>query len=208
MEVGNITVLTPQGDIDANLGGIAQEPLNGNSSLAPTVTLVAGTRNSDGTVAHPGNINASDSGVIGVNTILNAAGNISGLVIAQGNSTINAAANVSGTFLAGGTSSFSAVGTITGIAIAGNAISVSSGKFEGVALSQNVSGGGAQTALPTAATATAASQTAAAETTDSQKAKTSDAPVSADDDLAKRAGRQPLLAKYTGRVTVVLPTRQ
>jgi filamentous hemagglutinin family protein len=206
--VGNITVLTPRGDINASQGGIAQEPLNGNTSLRPTVTLTAGTRDQNGKIVNPGNINASDSGVIGINTILNAAGNISGLVIAQGNSSINAAANVSGTFLAGGTSTFNAAGTITGIAIGGLGISVGSGKFEGVALSQNVSGGGAQSALASSSTASATSQASGAQQAGAQKAETSDALASSDDDDKKRKARGPLLVKYTGRVTVLLPKVQ
>lgn len=202
--VGNITVLTPHGNINASLGGIVQEPLNGNTSLAPTVTLTAGTRDSAGNIVYAGNINAGDSGVIGINTTLNAAGNISGLVIARGDSSINAAANVSGTFLAGGTASFSAVGTISGIAIGGTGINVGSGKFEGVALSQSVSGGGAQTALATSASASPTSQTAAAQQENAAKADTSDAGAASDKDDKKRLTR-PLLAKLTGRVTVILP---
>ena len=203
--VGNITVLTPRGNINASLSGIAQEPLNGNASIISTLTLTAGTRNPDGSILHPGNINAGDSGVIGINTTLDAAGDVSGLVIARGNSSVNAAANVSGTFLAGGTASFSAAGTISGIAIAGGAINVGSGKFEGVALAQNVSGGGAQSALATSATASAGSQTAAAEQVSSQKADTSNSDIAAADESKKIGGKRPLLAKYIGRVTVILP---
>ena len=102
LAVGDITVLTPRGNITASAGGISQEPFNGNASLAPTITLTAGTRNTDGSIVYPGNIDVSGSGVIGINTDLNAAGNISGFVIARGNSSINAAASISGTFLAGG----------------------------------------------------------------------------------------------------------
>ena len=36
---GNITVFTPQGDINANQGGIKQEALNGTTSTTPVVTL-------------------------------------------------------------------------------------------------------------------------------------------------------------------------
>lgn len=206
--VGNITILTPQGNVNASQGGVIQIPQNGNTSTRPTVTIEAGTRDAQtGAVIDPGDINAGNSGIIGVNTVLNAAGNIAGLVIAQFNSTINAAANVSGTFLAGGTASFNAGGTVSGIAIAGGAINVGGGKFEGVALAQNVSGGGAVSGLASQATASATSQTAAAQQSDSQKTETSDALAAStptDDDEKKKHGR-PLLAKYTGRVTVILP---
>ena len=40
---GNITVITPQGDIIANEGGILQEALNGNISAGPTISLEAGS---------------------------------------------------------------------------------------------------------------------------------------------------------------------
>ncbi|MGA2540350.1 MAG: filamentous hemagglutinin N-terminal domain-containing protein [Verrucomicrobiota bacterium] len=205
--VGNITVLTPRGDINASQGGIAQDPLNRNASLVPTITLTAGTRGPNNSIIYPGNINASGSGVIGINVDLNAAGNVTGFVLAQGNSTISAAANVSGTFLSGLTASFSAGQSISGVAIAGVGINVGSGKFEGVALSQSVSGGGAQTALATSATASANSQTAAAQGADVQKAQTSDQQPSDDDDKKKLLAKRPALVKYTGRVTVLLPPK-
>jgi hypothetical protein len=191
--VGNITVDTPHGNIEAGLGGITQEPDNGNSSLTPTVNLTAG-----------GNIDAGDTGVIAINVNAQATGKITGLFISSGNSTLHGdTLNV--TDLAGGTASLSANTTISGIAIAGGGISIGSGKFEGVALSQNVSGGGAQSALASAASASAGSETSAAGEASSQKAETSDQPTStqADDDL-KRARAHAVLAKYTGRVTVLL----
>ena len=206
--VGNITVLTPQGDINSSAGGIAQEPLNGNPSLAPTVTLTAGTRNADGSVAHPGSINAGGSGVIGVNTDLSAAGNITGFVIARGNSTISAAASVSGTFMAGGTAAISAGGTIGGIAIAGGGINVG-GKLEGeTLLTQSVTGApGAQSALATTAVAAPNTGNAAAGESLAQKPATSDPQSAPDDETKKVAANRPMLVKYTGRVTVILPPR-
>ena len=80
-----------------------------------------------------------------------------------------------------------------------------SGKFEGVALSQSVSGGGAQTALATTATASANSQTASAQQSGAQKAGTSDQQAPADDE--KKKLKRPMLVKYTGRVTVLLPPK-
>jgi filamentous hemagglutinin family protein len=194
LEVGNITVDTPHGDIDAALGGITQEPNNGNTSLAPTVDLNAG-----------GNINAGNTGVIAINVNAQASGKITGLFISSGNSTIHSDTSIDVTVLAGGTASLSASGTISGLAIAGGGISIGSGSYQGVALSQSVSGGGAQSALASTASASAGSQTSAAGEASSQKAETSDQPAStATDDDQKRARAHPLLAKYTGRVTVLL----
>jgi filamentous hemagglutinin family protein len=208
LAVGNITVVTPEGNIDAGNGGITQQPENGNTSLKPTVTLTAGTFGSDGQVIYQGSIDAGDSGVIAVNTVAKATGKVNGLFISSGNSTIYGnTLNV--TDLAGGmaTVGASSGGTITGTVIAGGGINVAGGTFSGVALSQNVSGG-AQSALASAASASVGSQTAAAGEANSQKAETSDQPTATDADDEKKKGRpHPLLAKYTGRVTVLLPPK-
>ena len=54
--------------------------------------------------------------------------------------------------------------------------------------------------------ASAGSQTAAAAEASSQKAETSDQPTTSDTDAEKKKPR-PLLAKYVGRVTVLLPPK-
>jgi filamentous hemagglutinin family protein len=204
--VGNITVETPNGNIVTGSGGITQQPENGNTSLKPTVTLLAGTYGPNGEVIAQGDIDAGNSGVIAINTVAKATGKINGLFISAGNSTIfGNTLNV--TDVAGGIASVGAVGGITGTVIASGGISVGGGTFSGVALSQNVAGGGAQSALASSATAAAGTQTAAASEANSQKAETSDQPATTDitDDKNKHA--RPLLAKYTGRVTVLLPPR-
>jgi hypothetical protein len=195
--VGNITVDTPEGNIVASLGGISQNPENGNTSLTPTINLTAG-----------GDIDASGSGVIGINVNAKAGGSIDGLFISSGNSTIQSATSINATVVAGGTATLNAGGTITGLAIAGGGIDIGSGSFQGVALSQSVSGGGAQSALASFATAAAGSQTAAAGEANSQKSETSglSGTTGTDDDLKNARGR-PLLAKYVGRVTVILPAK-
>jgi len=210
LEVGNITVETPQGNIDASVGGITQRSENGNNSLEPTVTLRAGTADpATGEVLYVGNIVASDSGVLAINTDASATGKIEGLFISLGNSTIHAD-TIAVTDIAGGIATLGASGgPITGIVVGGQGVNVSSGKFEGVAFSENVSGGGAQSALPTTASASAGSQGAASSEASSQKAATSDQPTATDtDDEKKKHGAHPLLAKYTGRVTVLLPPKR
>jgi filamentous hemagglutinin family protein len=207
LAVGNITVTTPQGDIETGVGGITQEPENRNHSLTPTVTLTAGTVDPQtGKVIYVGNIDAGDSGIIAINSRATASGKVTGLFISSGNSVIHGE-TLNVTDLAGGTASLSASGSITGTVIAGGGISIGSGTFSGVALSQNVSGGGATSALASTATATTGSQTAAAAEANSQKTETSDQPTSTDTDDKKRGQARPLLAKYTGRVTVILPKR-
>jgi filamentous hemagglutinin family protein len=208
LAVGNITVSTPEGDIVAGAGGITQQSENGNASLAPIVKLTAGTVDpKTGDVLYVGNIDAGDSGVIAINTDATASGKITGLFVSLGNSTIHGE-SIDVTDLAGGTATLSANGSITGTIIAGSGINVTGGTFGGVAFSQNVSGGGAQSSSPTAASASVGSQTAAAAEASSQKSETSDLPISTDtDDDKKHPKARPLLAKYTGRVTVLLPPK-
>jgi hypothetical protein len=205
LKVGNITVLTPKGNITASEGGIAQLPQNNNGSYAPTITMSAGSE-AGGKVTSANDIDLGNSGAIGINVTLKATRDVKGLVIAQHNANITATENVIGTFLAGGNATFSAGQGIIGLAIAGGGINVGSGKFEGVALSQSVSGGGAQSALASTASSAATSQTAAATQANSDKSDTSDALAAANpDDDAKRLVKRPVLAKYVGRVTVLLP---
>jgi hypothetical protein len=209
LAVGNITVATPEGNIDAAVGGITQEPDNGNKSLSPTVILTAGTVDpATGKVIYVGDIDAGDTGVIAINTEATASGKVTGLFITTGNSDIHAD-TINVTDLAGGTATLGATGgPILGTIIASGGINVTGGTFAGVALSQNVSGGGAVSALASSASANSGSQTAAAGEASSQKAETSDQPTSTDtDDDKKRAHSRPLLAKYTGRVTVLLPPK-
>ena len=204
--VGNITIETPKGDIVASKGGVVQDALNGNRSLEPTVTLTAGTRDAAGNVVYPGNIDAGGSGVIGVNTVLNAAGNISGLVVSSGNSDISAAANVSGTFFAAGNANFNAGGNISGTVIAGGGISAGSGNFNASAFSASVSVAGAKTesSLPASA-APSPKSGSAAKTAQDESAQQVASKSDADDDEKKRAAKGPVLRRSTGRVTVLLP---
>jgi len=160
-----------------------------------------------GAVIYLGDIDASDSGIIALIPTPPLRARSPGFSSPLAIPTIHGE-SIDVTDVAGGTATLSANTTISGTVIAGSGISVTGGSFSGVALSQNVSGGGAQSALPTAATASAGSQTAAAAEASSQKAETSDQPATTDpDDDKKRARKHPLLAKYTGRVTVLLPPK-
>lgn len=204
---GNITIKTPNGDINASLGGILQEALNGNVSAGPTVTLIAGTRPSAGSPGHKGNINLGESGVIGGTVNADANGNITGLVISRQNSTINAAQSFSGTVLSGGTANLSAGGTISGTIVGVTGVSASGGQGVSAALlSQNVSvgGGQAQSTLGASASGTAASQSAAQQANaDTQQQVASN---DTQDDDNKKKGKQPALVRRVGRVTVILPS--
>jgi hypothetical protein len=210
--VGDITVETPRGSIYASQGGVEQRPLNGNTSLSPTITLTAGTRDPahPDMIIYPGNIDASGFGVLGINTHLSAAGDITGLVVARGDSTLNANGNVSGNFFAGGTASFNAGGSISGTIVGVGGVNAGSGKVDANIVSQNISIGGvkADATISTTATATTASQSAAQSAQEQTEKKIADATSSTtnDDDKSKKgAGKRPALTKRVGRVTVILP---
>ncbi len=204
---GNITILTPRGNIIASQGGILQEALNGNVSAGPTVTLTAGTPATPGSPGFVGNIDLGDTGVIGGTVNVTASGNISGLVISRQNSTINAAQNFNGTVLSGGTASLAAGGTVSGIVIGIAGVSASGSQgVTATLLSQNVSvnGGGAASTLGTSATPTAAATSAAATANDTAQQQVAGNATS-EDDLTKKKGKSPVLTRRVGRVTVILP---
>lgn len=191
---GNITVLTPQGDIVSSLAGIIQESLSGNFAPGPTVTLTAGTLPS-GTPGSPGyipgfvgNIDLGNSGVIGGDVNLSANGNISGQIVSRQNSTVNAAASFSGTLLAGGSANVSGGGTISGtiVGVGGASVSGGSGVTASV-LGQNVSvnGGASQSTLGSSATASSATQSAAQQA-NSQSQQQANADQSTQDDNNKK----------------------
>lgn len=210
---GNIAVLTPQGDIIANQGGIKQEALNGTSPVSPVVTLMAGTPAVPGDFnsAQPpifvGNIDLGTVGVIGETVIAEATGAITGLAVSKHNATITSQNVGSLTVLAGGTATVSAQnsGNGSGITIIGGAGVNASGIGAGATLlGQNVSvnGGAATSTLGTSATATSASQSAAGQaSTETQQQVASNDNGYDDDKKKKKAG----LARSVGRVTVVLP---
>ena len=206
---GDITVLTPQGDIVADKAGILQLALDGNVAGGPTVTLTAGTKavtDDKGNIitpAIPGNIDLGDSGLIGGTVNVTAQGNIKGFIISRQGSDVHAAQNFTGTVLAGGNATVGAGGTVAGVIVGIGGANVS-GTVIAEVLGQNVSvnGGASTSTLGTTATATAASQSAANEaTSDAEKQVASDA----SDDDKKKKGKTPVLARRSGRVTVLLP---
>lgn len=202
---GDITVMTPQGDITSSRAGILQLPLDGSVAGGPTVTLIAGTAAHDGLPAIPGNIDLGDSGLIGGTVNLTAEGDIKGLVVSRQSSTINAAQNFTGTLLSAGNANIAAGGTVSGTIIGVGGVSATGGKIDATILSQNVSigGGQSQSTLGNSANATATSQAAAQQANnDAQQQVSGDN--SNDEDLKKK-GKGPALTRRVGRVTVILP---
>ncbi len=204
ISVGGITIQTPEGSISIGLGGITMIALNGQFSSASDVRLSAGTLGPHNTIVHHGDINGS--GVIFVyNLHETAAGNIHGTAIALHNATVVAAQNITGTFLAGQQLSLSGGEGISAIAIGGQGVQADAPSFTGVVFSQNVSGGaGAKSALESSASSGTGSQTAAAGEGGTEKTQQSSLAAKAEDELKKMTKRA-LLAKYVGRVTVLLP---
>jgi filamentous hemagglutinin family protein len=211
---GDITILTPQGNINANAGGIKQEALNGTTPTSPTVTLTAGTPlvpgdylNKAGPPLFVGNIDLGTVGVIGETVIAQATGTINGLAVSKHNTSITSQSVSSLTVLAGGTANVSAQnsGGGQGIVIIGGAGVNANGIGAGATLlGQNVSvnGGAAASTMGTTATATAASQSAAGQASaQAQQQVASDDSGNDDENKKKKAG----LSRSVGRVTVVLP---
>ncbi|HZQ46899.1 MAG TPA: hypothetical protein VFC07_07810, partial [Verrucomicrobiae bacterium] len=198
---GNITVTTPQGNINASEGGILQEALNGNVSAGPTVTLSAG---SDGFVK---DVNLGNSGVIGGTVNVTATGNVTGLVISRQDSSINAAQNFSGTVLSGGTANLSAGGTASGVVIGIGGVNASSSQSGNlVALGQNVSvnGGPATSTLGTTSGPSATATSAGADSDNQAQKQTAGLENSDNDDTKKKNGLASSLGRLVKRVTIIL----
>jgi filamentous hemagglutinin family protein len=204
--VGNIFVNTPNGNINANAGGIVQLPLNGVKSPDATVTLLAGYDLQNGTpqfVSAGRDIDVSGSGVIAQNASLKASGSINGLIFAEGNIDVSAQQNVNVTALAQGTANVSAGGNVSGTIIGVGGVAASGGSIDAALLSSGtISGqtsGQSGFAQGTAANATSA---AASSENASQNAATSST-TDDNDDLKKK--KPVALAQRVSRVTVILP---
>jgi filamentous hemagglutinin family protein len=204
---GDITVLTPQGDIVSDKAGVLQLAVGGALPPGPTITLVAGTApTADDPTGHAGNIDLGESGVIGGTVSLQAQGNIKGLIISEQSATINAAQNFSGTLLSAGSANVSAGGSVSGNIVGIGSATVSGSSITANVQSANASVGGAQatSTFGTSSTATAASGSAA-QTASSETRQQLAQNNPQDDDEKKKKGKGPVLTKRVGRVTVFLP---
>jgi len=162
-----------------------------------SVTGATGLLFKDGTVINRGTISGR---IIGIGSaVTNSAdvrnfGTISGSVGIEsvGTANVNAGGDISGTIIG--------VGGIN--ASGGGSVSAS-------LLSQNITVGGSQAAsgLATSVATSSTSQSAVQEANAQKTESTQEVAATDDDDTKKRAGKRPLLAKSTGRVTVILPAR-
>lgn len=207
-QVGNITVQTPQGDITASKGGIVQLVLGPVARNDVTINLNAGSKNSDGTVAYVGNVDAAGSGVVGSQVDITATGNINGLVVASVSASVSALQNVNATVLSQGAATVSAGGTVSGTDVGTGVVSVTGGKDVASAFSSTlvnaVGAAPGSAATPTAPTPPSANPVEPQQLNPAQS-NTDVASISGDGDDPLHPGRKPLIKEYVGRVTVLLP---
>jgi len=206
--VGDILVETPRGDILASAGGVVQVPLNGIGASAGTVTLRAGTRAADGSVIHPGNIDATGSGVIGSTVKLEASGSIKGLVFARESIDLAAVQNVNVTALAQGNVSVSAGGNVSGTLVGVGSVSASGGgTVDAALLSQNVTTSGDASSAQVGFSQGTAANTATQGTQSEEPDKAATTASKAEDEDARKLAKtsSPRLTRTVGRVTVILP---
>jgi hypothetical protein len=210
-QLGNITVETPEGNIEASQGGIVQLALGPVAHNDATINLIAGSKNSDGTVAYVGNVNTSGSGVIGGQVNISATGNINGLVVATLGANVNALQNVSATVLSQGGATVSAGGTVSGTIVGVGSVSVSGATDVAAAFSAStVSASGAQSGAAVAAAPTGSNSSSAAATqqqvaqSTQSNSEIADNGNESDEEKKKRAQKSKLM-EYVGRVTVLLP---
>ena len=219
--LGNILIEAPNGDINANVAGILQIPLNHlNYPDAISVVLagyelldsmgnpVTADDITDGTpdlVSADQNINVNGSGIIASNARLDASGNINGLIFARNNIDINAQQNVNVTALGvGNVNVSSSAGTISGTIVGVGSVSVSGSSIDASLVSANVSGAtSGQSGLGQGTAANATSQ--AASSLDANQAVASSD--QSDDDDKKKKKKEVALAQKVGRVTVILPAK-
>jgi hypothetical protein len=220
--VGNILVETPNGNVNANKGGIVQLAFNHVASPDATVEVLAGYQLRDGmgqpltaadmaggrpvSVSDARNIDASSSGVIAQNAILKASGDINGVIFARGNIDVSAVANVNVTALAQGTVSADAGGSLSGTIIGVGGISASGGSVDASLLS-NGSISGSTSGQSGMAQGTAANATATAASNDSNQTAAAAATTGDGSDDETKKKKPISLAQKVSRVTVILPTK-
>jgi hypothetical protein len=195
--LGDISIETPEGSINANAGGIIQIALNGASSRNAFIDLNAGK-----------DINATGSGIIGGNLQLTAGGEINGILIGTGTINVNSQSSVNVTALGGIGVTISAAGTVSGTVISGGNASVSGESITASLIAQTVSTSGntSQASLGVPTSNVAKDDSKAADDATTTVAKNEDTESSDDD--KKKKNKAITLAQKSGRVTVILPAKK
>jgi hypothetical protein len=194
--LGNITVDTPHGSINASLGGILQIGFNGTDSQNNYIALTAGR-----------NINSSGSGVIGSNIRLQAGGDITGVVLGTRSVNIESQQNVAVTVVSGGTVDISAGGAVTGTVIGGGTVNVSGDSITAALMGGSVSTSGqsAGAAIGVPQSGVASVQSRGLDSAATNTVAVGSRPVERE---TTAAGKGITLARKTGRVVVILPPKK
>ena len=222
---GNITILTPHGDIVSSLGGISQFALDQSIFGGPFVNLSAGTSGVNystmlvelspglyvnesglyvnGVFVPEGNVLLGQGGVVGGTVNISALGAVQGLIVSHQDANISAQGSFNGTVLSGGSANFSGSGSVSGTVVGIGGINTGGAKTDGATLlSENVVGsGGVSQSTLAPATATTATQNAAAQSSDTAKQEVASSDDGSDDVNKKK---KPAL-QHLKRVTVILP---
>jgi filamentous hemagglutinin family protein len=147
-------------------------------------------------------INVGGSGLIASNAKLDASGNINGLIFARNNIDITAQQNVNVTALGVGQVTVNSGGTISGLIIGVGGVSASGSSIDASLVSANVTGvTSGQSGLGQGTAANSTSQSMESEDSTTTTAS------SDDQDDEKKKGKKIALAQKTGRVTVILPSK-
>jgi hypothetical protein len=191
--LGNITIDTPKGSINASAGGIIQIPLNGVSTQDNSITLDAGQ-----------DINASGSGIIGANLHIDAGGSVNGILVSTGEIDVSAAVNANVTAFARGDVTINAIGTVTGTVITSGNANVTGESITASLISQSVttSGNTSSSAIGVPQSNVAKEDAKVADDASTNVVKSDDT----DGDDGKKKKNKPItLAQRAGRVTVIMP---
>jgi hypothetical protein len=191
--LGNITINTPKGSINASAGGISQVALSGAHGRNSSIILNAGD-----------DINASGSGIIGDNLQLNAGGSINGILVSTGGISVQATLNANVTAFAKGDVSISAGGNVSGTVMTSGSASVSGESITAALISASVSTSGSTTgsAIGVPQSNVPKEDTKVADDASTMAAMATE-PNS--DDEKKKKNKTIALAQRTGRVTVIMP---
>lgn len=192
--LGNVTLNSPDGSVNANQGGIIQIAFNGANTSDNFIQVNAGD-----------DINAQGSGIIGSNIKLNAGGDINGVVIGSQSIDVQQAQNVNVTAVSSGNVNIDASGNVSGTIVSGGNLDVSGNTIDASLVAENVNAAGdtagANIGIPSSNVASVTTPTA--DTADTASSKTSD------DDTAdeEKKRKQAVLSQKVSRVTVTLPAK-
>jgi len=189
--LGNITVNTLDGDINASAGGILQIAFNGAATYNNFIKLTASR-----------DIVAPGSGVIGSFVDLRAR-DVKGLVIGLRGIKIFGRRNVSVTAFSPGNVEISALGNVSGSIIGGGSVTVSGDSISADLISQNVSTSG-----DTSGSNEGIGKSDVVQNVPQIADNAGTVAASSDTDSLKDNRKPIRLAQKVGRVTVLLPKKE